>query len=204
MSALAGDYRGEVLTLAPLWRNWNKNDGAFVLPDRNDPPGGDPRPADLERYGYQPPAVTTHPVNHAYITRFLGLAAENGVPVFWVLPPLHPEVQARRERFGRDAAAVAYARSLLARYPGLKVIDGRHAGYTPEALHDMTHLSRTGAVAFTDVVGRTIRDRGGPRWVELPRYDPAAAVTLAAASSAEDFNASSRRVFPHSTPRPVW
>ena len=123
--------------------------------------------------------------------------------VYWVLPPLHPEVQARRERFGRDAWAVDYARQLLADHSGLKVIDGRHAAYPPEALFDHSHLSRTGAVVFTDAVGRIIRDRDGPRWIELPRYDPSAATPLAAASSAEDLHYSNIRVFTHPGTRPV-
>jgi hypothetical protein len=176
--------------ILPVWRNWNKNDGAFVLPDWDDPPGGDPRTAQLEQAYYRPPAMKPNPVNHAYLIRFLDLAAENNVPVFLLLTPVHPEVQARRDRFGRDASAVDHARGLLGRYPGLTVVDGRHAGYPPETLADMTHLSLTGAVAFSDAVGGLLLRQGGPRWRELPPYDGAKAATLAAGSGAEDYTES--------------
>jgi hypothetical protein len=132
-----------------------------------------------------------------YVTRFLDRARARTIPVFWLLPPYHPEVERRREAYGYYGQYLAYVRRLADRYPNLTVIDGRHAGYPPGALSDMTHLSRTGAIAYSDAVGRLLRERlaapaAGPRWVNLPRYDAAAARALAAASDVEDLVASSR------------
>ncbi|GAC1464117.1 MAG: hypothetical protein NVSMB9_02430 [Isosphaeraceae bacterium] len=187
LSALAGKMPDEPQALPVIMRNWNKNDGAQVLPPV-DTSHGDPRVTYLERTNYRPGEWICHPVNHWYVTRFLDLAAQRDVPVFWLLPPYHPEVQTRRERYGWDAQYMAYLRSLLERYSNLTVVDGRHAGYPSEALADMTHLSRTGAVVFSEAVGGLLRDRlapgangAGARWIEIPRYDAARAEALASA-----------------------
>lgn len=195
--ALAGKVPDEPQALPLFRRNWDRNGGSQVLPDRDDPPGGDPRPAELERVGYRPDRWAPHPVNAAYAARFLDRAAARGIPVFWLLPPYHPEVEARRGRYGQYGAYLAFLRALADRHPNLTVVDGRGAGYPPEALADMTHLSRTGAIAYSDAVGRLIRDRldrpaGAPRWVRLPRYDAAAAGALAAAADVEDLPGSGR------------
>jgi hypothetical protein len=195
--ALEGKARPEPMGLPVLWRNWRRNDGAMVLDDRADPPGKDPRPADLERENYRPTFWACHPVNDAYVARFLDRAAAHKIPVFWLLPPYHPEVERRREAYGHYGRYLAYVRGLADRYPHLTVIDGRRAGYPPEALSDMTHLSRTGAIAYSDAVGRLLRERlGAPaaagRWVNLPRFDAAEARRLAAASDVEDLPRSGR------------
>jgi hypothetical protein len=191
-SALAGTVAEEPQGLPVLWRNWKRNAGSEVLADRHDPPGHDPRLAELDAADYRPAYWACHPVSAAYVDLFLGRAAARGIPVFWMLPPYHPEVEARRERYGQYGQYVAYLRLLVDRYPNLTVVDGRGSGYPPEVLFDMTHLSRTGAIAYSDALGRLLRDRlagpspSGPRWVKLPRFDPAAAAALAAASDVED------------------
>ena len=40
-----------------------------------------------------------------------------GIPVFWLLPPVHPDFQAARDRYGRDAAYLGYVRRLGEHYP---------------------------------------------------------------------------------------
>jgi hypothetical protein len=200
--ALLLALEGKALTEPPVvpivWRNWRRNAGAELLPDRNDPPGTDPRPEELERKGYRPVDWPWHPVNVAYATRLLERAQARGVAVFWLLPPYHSEVEARRERYGCYPKYVAFLRGLVARYPNLTVVDGRGAGYPPGALADMTHLSRTGALTFSAAVGRLIADRLDGRapggWVRLPRYDAPAAAALAAASGAEDVPTSAREL----------
>jgi hypothetical protein len=194
-SALKGKLPDEPRALPVIARNWNRNAGAQLLPPRNDPPGQDPRPAELERAGYRPTQWRCDPLNATYVKRFLDLAMARGIPVFWLLPPYHPEVQARRARYGWDGQYMAFLRNLQARYPSLTVIDGRNAGYPADVLADMTHLDRTGAIAFSDAVGGLLRDRLagiGSRWVEIPGYDAGAAMVLAAASPVEDIKQSGR------------
>jgi hypothetical protein len=155
-------------------RNWRRNREAVLLPPRDDPPGTDPRPAQIDRSGYRPAPWQCHPLNAEFLTRFLDLAASCQVPVFWLLPPVHPEVQTRRERYGHDSSCEAFLHSLIARYPNLTVIDGRHAGYPPAAIADNVHLSRPGAVAFSDgiatVVAEQLRRPRTGRWHALPRW----------------------------------
>jgi hypothetical protein len=195
-AALAGGLPPEPQALLLHRRNWETNGGAQVMPPRADPPGVDPRRLELERSGYRPTAWTCHPVNALYAERFLNFAAAHGVPVFWLLPPYHPEVDARRQRYGWYEQYAAYLRGLQQRHPNLTVVDSRGSGYPAEVLADMTHLSRPGAVAYSDALGRLLADRlatprPAPRWVALPRFDPIAAEPVVAAG-VEDFTQSAR------------
>ena len=105
--------------------------------------------------------------------------------MYWLLPPYYPGIQAGRERGGWDADNMAFVRGLQARHPNLAVIDGRHAGYTPDTLFDLTHLNGVGAVAFSDAVAGVLRDRlsgrpaPAPRWVEIPPNRPPADAHIA-------------------------
>jgi hypothetical protein len=194
--ALAGETPAATWVLAQTWRNWNANRGAYVLTDRTEVPGVDLRLAELARAGHLMSGWACQPVNDVYIKRFLDLAGAHGIPVFWLLPPTHPRLQAGREGYGWDAAYMGYLRRLQARYPRLTVIDGRHSGYPPSALSDILHLSRTGAIFYTDSVGAVLRDRlaspgpNAPRWVDLPPFSPPAAAALAASSTVEDVDRS--------------
>ena len=59
----------------------------------------------------------------------------------------------------------------------------------------MTHLSRTGALTYSEAVGRLLRERPvGRPWVTLPRYDPKAAEALASSSDVEDVVTSGREL----------
>lgn len=173
-----GSFRAEV---RPRQRNSEQNRGAQVLPVTHGP---DPR-ADLIA-AYTPAPWKAHPLNAAFADKFLALAGSRGIPVYWLLPPYYPGIQARREAGGWDASYTAFVRGLQARHANLVVIDGRHAGYAADALFDLTHLNRVGAVAFSDAVAGVLRDRLGrpaaaaappsPRWVEIPPYRPPADV----------------------------
>ena len=83
----------------------------------------------------------------------------------------------------------------------LTVVDGRNAGYSAAEMFDATHLGRAGALAFSEAVGRVIRDRldrpeswSTERWVALPRYDARAVATLASAATVEDQMQSGRNL----------
>ncbi len=87
------------------------------------------------------------------------------------------------------------------RYPNLTVIDGRNAGYTPTVMFDATHLSRAGALVFSEAVGACSAARldqpetwNHERWVALPKYDSRAVATLATAANVEDQMESGRNL----------
>ena len=158
-------------------RNWERNLGANVAP-RN--PGAKDVVEHWDEKAYLTPTFLSHPSNHLFIKRTLGLASRHRVPVYWLIPPINPRVQARREQLGVDAAFAAYVRSFLAKWPDLVVVDGRHAGYDASLFVDAAHLDHVGASAFTTALAEVLRrGKGGPRWVELPGYrEPKAAPPL--------------------------
>ncbi len=190
---LGGETWMDTDSLAVFMRNWKRNGGAEILPMRAEPPGQDTRLAELERMNYWPTRWVPDPISVRYNERFLSLAASNKIMVFWLLPPFHPAIEARRVSAGWYPQYIAYVQRLQERFPNLVVIDGRDAGYVPGALYDTTHLSRLGAICYSDALGTILGkhlDRPGPdfpeRWITLPKYDAARAEMLANASPLED------------------
>jgi hypothetical protein len=105
----------------------------------------------------------------------LRLAAENQVPVYWLMPPNAPKVMAHRDGNGVHANLDRFVRGLQAQFPNLSVIDARHAGYQNTVFVDPVHLDRDGAVALSADVAEVLRrslihSEPVARWVELPAY----------------------------------
>jgi hypothetical protein len=152
-----------------VFRHWNIHRGANVIPNRL------PGPVDYEawRRGYYE-RWHCEQVNQIYIQRFLELAQAHGIAVYWLLPPAMPGLQAACEQSGYDLANERFVRSWQSRFPGLTVIDGRHAEYDPAVFSDPNHLGRDGAFVFSTEVGRILRaagaDRGPSAWIALPKY----------------------------------
>ncbi len=127
-----------------------------------------------------PKGWTPYPINLVYLDRFLALAGSRGIPVVFVIPPIHPGVQEGRERRGLDATYIALVRKISDKYKNLTVVDGRHAGFGHGVFADSHHLDLEGAAALSDALARVIGPRldglaGGGRWIELPPYtDPTA------------------------------
>lgn len=115
------------------------------------------------------------PINRHYIGRLLALAASRDVPVYWLMPPLCSKLQGLRERKGLDRRYTEFARSIQEEYPGLVVLDGRHANFIDTVFKDEVHLDRQGATTLSVEVGealaRSLADSGrGRRWIDLPAY----------------------------------
>ncbi len=153
-------------------RNWQFNDGANVAA-RNPAFTGEVGPAEhrtlLSDHWY------CHRANAAHVRRLLDLTAARGIRVYWLLPPLSPQLQAHRERSGAEAGYLRFVRSMHARYRHLTIVDGRHAGYNHTVFVDATHLDGQGANTLsTDLAALLDRDVAtaspGPRWVDLPAY----------------------------------
>ena len=124
-----------------------------------------------------PAAWACDPTGRAYLERFLDLAGSRGIAVYWLLPPLSPEVHARRAERGSDALYDRFARAILARHPDTVVLDARASGYDDSVHVDHLHLDRRGAsVLSADVAailaeGLASRSPGRPRRVALPSLD---------------------------------
>ena len=138
------------------------NRGAEIVASRPD----QVEDVDTWMRGYFPRFDCTK-VNRTYIKKLLDLARRNEIPVFWVLPPYKPELQARCEQSGFDQAHEAFIKGPPGRYPGLYVIDGRRAGYDPRVFTDLHHLGREGAAIFSADVAEP-----APPSSRRPEVDP--------------------------------
>jgi hypothetical protein len=171
LCALRGESPPSRSYLPIFWRNWNRNQGAQLMPKnpeaRNDPRNVDPG-------AFYPPAWTCDPACNTYIRRFIALAASHNIPVYWLLPPIKPDVQVKREQLGLDGLYLRLVRYHQSQFPNLIVLDGRHSGFDETMFQDGSHLDRDGATAFSAAVAQVLRDQlsagknARPRWVALP------------------------------------
>ena len=152
-------------------RNARVNRGAFHVPRV----GYDGR-VDRSDDDLFPSSWACDPVSEAYVDRFLDLAGGRGIPVFWLIPPTSPAVAARRDEIGAEAAYTRFVKTVVARHPGVAVVDARDSSYPLEAFFDSTHLNRDGAVTLSadlaDAIARRLDESGlGPGlWVGMPNY----------------------------------
>jgi hypothetical protein len=161
------------------FRNWNRNGGAQMMAPN--PEFQKLTDAEFDRYCVDLFSdVGCHPANVEAARRFLALAAEHGVPVYWVLTPVASPCRAALARCGILAKHDALFATWQARFPNLVIVDGRAAVADLGAYFDQTHLAASGAYAFSlalgDVLRRTLTPRrpadarGLPstRWVAVP------------------------------------
>jgi hypothetical protein len=122
-----------------------------------------------------PEAWSCPPRDEAYIDRFLDLAGSRGIAVYWLLPPLAPEVSDHRLARGSEASYERFARAIVARHPNTTILDARASGYESQTFIDPLHLDQRGAAVLTaDVAERLAEDLGRrdqvTHWVALPRF----------------------------------
>lgn len=153
-------------------RNLVKNKGAFVLPTNHKVELGD-----IEfwyKVGF-PNREWATTYNLDYLKKFLDLAASRSIPVFWLVPPLSPPVQAKFTEKGQDDRFGRLVTTVLAKYPNVTLLDARTSGYPRDVFPDHTHLDPVGSRTFTTDVGTAMnRARSGDptRWVHLPTFRP--------------------------------
>ena len=173
--AVLGDLRGGEpagrLNLRAIGRNVRVNRGAWVAPVV--PPLENPERLlwNLPDFGPWRP----HPSNVAYLRKLLALATRERITVVWLLPPTSPAWQSRRESLGADRRYCDFVKTMQAEFPGIVVVDGRHAGYPQPAFFDLTHLHARGATELTLALAGLLGPildvpPGRSAWVELPPY----------------------------------
>ncbi len=175
LASLQGRFTSPRERIAGRWRNLALNRGGLVFP--KNPAVADEVGPD-EQMVYYPPSWIADPASRVYMNRFLALAAARNIPVFWIVPPISPKPQARREALGLDAAFTRFVAAAQARHKNVVVVDGRHAGYHPTLFVDQSHLDREGATTFSvdlgDLIARHLDPARSPadgsRWVDLPAY----------------------------------
>lgn len=154
--------------LPAFWRNWNVNQGALVLRERS---RFDGKIEPNETTSFFPPYWACDPINQSYLHRFLKLADEYKVRVYWLLPPISPELHRGREQLGLETLHTQFVEEFLAQFPSLSVIDGRYAGYDHEAFNDAVHLNGQGASNLTEDLASLLREEPVIRgWLRLPAY----------------------------------
>jgi hypothetical protein len=158
------------------------NRGAFHRSPTHPKEGPDPFPGGVlpphEEAVCYPAGWTPYPTNLVYLDKTLALAESRGLPVFFLVPPIHPGVQAGRQARGLDASFMMLVRKIHARHANVTVVDGRRAGFGHGAFADAQHLDREGAAALSIALADAMRPQltgraSGDRWVALPMYaDP--------------------------------
>jgi hypothetical protein len=180
VAQIAGAAPGPEITWgAIVERQHGVNLGGIYRPPTHPKAGPDPFPDGvlplLEDVVCYPTGWSPYPTNLVYVDKFLALAESREIPVFFVVPPIHPGVQAGREKRGLDAIYIELVKKIHGRYKNVTVIDGRHAGFGHEVFADSHHLDLEGAAALTDSLARVIASRlgspvGGDRWIPLPPF----------------------------------
>src|SRR5438270_12433643 len=90
VAALQGREASSRSTTAGFRRNWAVNKGAQLSPRSATPP----EKFRIARWEDFPRPWSCDKVNAEYIRRFLALARSRDIPVYWLLPPVSPELQA--------------------------------------------------------------------------------------------------------------
>ncbi len=168
LAALDGRRASPWPALAMIWSTWKAEKGAQPMPT---PAARPPINPGLVA-GLTPSAWECDRLNATYLEHFLDLADAHEIPVVWLMPPLSPEVQARRATLGTDAAYSRFARAAQARHPGLAVLDARASGYDESVHIDSIHLDHRGAAVLSGDLAAALADRLSgrpvPRWSDLP------------------------------------
>ena len=159
VSAWRGKAARTVENNLMLRRNWRIHRGAQFTQDNL---GWKGVPTQAEHDLHLSTRFWCHPVNRAYIHRFFALAESRGIRVYWLLPPVTPEIQRRRNESGADEKYTRFAREVVADHPGVTVLDARHSGYVHTRFVDSIHLTGKGALALSADVAEAIAAGDGP------------------------------------------
>ncbi|MGE3822416.1 MAG: hypothetical protein AB7I30_23625 [Isosphaeraceae bacterium] len=152
-------------------RAWRKDRGA-ELREADGRFDGRMEP-DLERRLYSS-QWRVHPVLARSFRRLCDLATASGASVHVVVTPIAPEAQARRDALDLDAPHTRNLRAVLARSPGVTVLDARRSGYPADAFFDSCHLNAWGAARLSADLARAVKTPSATSsaWVALPRVVP--------------------------------
>ena len=180
-AALRGKVIDRMDTYSLLRRNWNQARGAQL--QHNEPHAAEDallartRAVELYPEDFHDPSAR-QPFGKREMHRFLDLAAGQNIPVFWVMFPMLPALEARQHEIGLTGVTDALAREMHEAYPNVIVVDGRARGYDASAfVYDAIHLNRRGATTLSRDLGDIICRRlanpsNGSSWVSLPAYRP--------------------------------
>jgi hypothetical protein len=188
LNLVAGSHNEPQDPMVAYERNWKFNQGAQLNPKA--PASARQARFNLYRWEDFHRPWSCHRVNAFFVERFLELAQAHGILVYWLMPPVRDDAQARREQLGVEPRYEAFVRMLQSEFSDLIVIDARCAGYGREVFRDPLHLDRDGALSYSaavaEAIARSIPHRGERfQWVTLDQ-PPRSTVNVAI----EDMNES--------------
>ena len=168
----------------PFWnslaiRNWQVNRGAQLM--AGSAAVQNLSDADVARIEFEfNPNWNLDPANLIGIDRFLALARESQIQIYWLLMPQLPAFQDQMVRTGMAARHEQLVRSWQAKYPEIVVLDGRRKMTDLDGFWDSQHLSVAGASGFSRILGEVLKGlMTDPkptdprhRWVNLPPMEP--------------------------------
>lgn len=168
-----GDEEMRVISRGHL-RNWSQNRGAMVLAGHFQ---SKVKVEDWYRVDFPRPWEAV-PINTAYLSRFLDLAASRGIAVQWLVTPLRGSTRAILARHCQEARYLDYVREWAARYPNVEVVDARD-GFDDGHFVDPVHLNREGARLLSGRLALTFARPPRPgAWTPLPAAGVAAEVAV--------------------------
>ncbi len=132
---------------------------------------GTPSPGSAAGLAWRPT-----PANDRYLRRFLRLAADRGMAVYWVSSPLSPNERARREREGLAEGYDRFLRRLQGEFPNLVVLETRSLDFDRAAFGDPYHLDGAAAKVLSLAVAEAIAMGPASRQVALTRSPAVPAV----------------------------
>lgn len=97
--------------------------------------------------------------NRGHLSAFLDAARARQIPVFWVLPPVSPAVQARRDASGAEAKHLAFVESLTRPYPDVRILNFQHAGFESTDFVDPRHMTGDASKRLTRQIAAIVADR---------------------------------------------
>ncbi len=172
ISRLKGEKENLTDRIHVFRRNTWKNRGALIF--EKNPTCWLPKDLDAwVRSGFLPDRVGND-CNMSYVNRFLKLAAQHAIPVFWIIPPDHPTIEARKSLEGINARYTRLIQRSLVKFPNLTVLDARRSSYPANVFYDQSHLDREGAATLSsdvaNAIGNQLKGQTTTRLVDLPVF----------------------------------
>lgn len=158
-TSLSGETDADKERVSTAWKLWGRERGVHLNPSLQT----DPRQSPLwnNRYARHMPRKCDWRSEH-YITRFFSLAEAHNIPVYWLLPPVHPEIRSSWDAGGGTEFYTRFAERMQNRFTGVTIVDARRSGCPAERFYDSCHLDGSGASAFTEQVAEVL-NRYPPR-----------------------------------------
>ncbi len=99
--------------------------------------------------------------NRALLEKFLGLATENHIPVYWFTMPVMPAVEEGRAPHHFNDDYTAFLADLKQRH-SVQILQSDFQVWDETNFHDMTHLNSTGAIRLSKLLGEKLAKPPSP------------------------------------------